>query len=104
MSTQSVGIREFRDNLAKYLLTARKPLTITRHGEIIGCYLPVKREPVLTPVFHLPPRKRRTQAQKKALEDARASLQKSMTAAGITEDDIVEDFKRFRKESRRKER
>ncbi len=36
MSTQSVGIREFRDKLATYLLTADKPLAITRHGDTIG--------------------------------------------------------------------
>lgn len=89
MSTQSVGIREFRDNLATYLLTADKPLAITRHGDTIGFYLPVRRKP--------------SDAEKKALAEAHARLQVEMAAAGVTEDDIVEEFKRLRKQERRKE-
>ncbi|HTX75514.1 MAG TPA: hypothetical protein VMD29_04840 [Terracidiphilus sp.] len=90
MSTQSVGIREFRDNLATYLLESDKPLAITRHGDTIGFYLPVRRKP--------------TQEQRLALAEARARLQKAMEAAGVTEDEIVEDFKRLRKESRQRKR
>lgn len=90
MSTQSVGIREFRDNLATYLLESDKPLAITRHGDTIGFYLPVRRKP--------------TEEQKLALAEARARLQKAMDAAGVTEDEIVDDFKRLRKESRKKKR
>ena len=90
MSTQSVGIREFRDKLATYLLTADKPLAITRHGDTIGYYLPVRRK--------------RSEAQKAALDVAHAQIQKMMAEAGITEDEIVDDFKRRRKEERRKER
>ena len=89
MSTQSVGIREFRDKLATYLLTVDKPLAITRHGDTVGYYLPVRRKP--------------TEAEKKALVEAHARLQEEITAAGITEDDIVEKFKRLRKQERRKE-
>jgi PHD/YefM family antitoxin component YafN of YafNO toxin-antitoxin module len=33
MATQSVGIREFRDKLATYLLESDGPLAITRHGD-----------------------------------------------------------------------
>ncbi|HWE83976.1 MAG TPA: hypothetical protein VG267_03470 [Terracidiphilus sp.] len=90
MSTQSVGIREFRDNLATYLLESDKPLAITRHGDTIGFYLPVRRKP--------------TEEQRFALAEARARLQKAMEAAGVSEDEIVDDFKRLRKESRQKKR
>jgi hypothetical protein len=40
METQRVGIREFRDKLATYLLESDKALAITRHGDTIGYYLP----------------------------------------------------------------
>jgi len=88
MGTESVGIREFRDKLATYLLTADKPLAITRHGDTIGFYLPVRRK--------------RSEAEKEAFRQAHARLQAEMAAAGVTEDDIIEDFKRLREEERRK--
>jgi PHD/YefM family antitoxin component YafN of YafNO toxin-antitoxin module len=86
MSTQSVGIREFRDKLATYLLEADGPLAITRHGDTIGYYLPTRR--------------RATEAQKAALDAAHERMQHAMAEAGVTEDEIVADFKRIRKEER----
>ena len=88
MSTQSVGIREFRDKLATYLLTADKPLAITRHGDTIGFYLPRKRKI--------------TEAEWKALDEAHARLRAEMDASGVTEDDIVKEFERLRRRERRK--
>jgi PHD/YefM family antitoxin component YafN of YafNO toxin-antitoxin module len=87
MATQSVGIREFRDKLATYLLESDGPLAITRHGDTIGYYLPTKRK--------------RTEAEKKALEEAGERMQEMMKAAGVTEDEIIEDFQRLRKEGRK---
>jgi len=86
MSAQSVGIREFRDNLATYLLESDKPLAITRHGDTIGYYLPTRRK--------------RTEAEKVALDALHARIQKEMAEADITEDEIIEDFQRFRREER----
>ena len=88
MNTQSVGIREFRDNLASYLLASKGPVAITRHGDTIGYYLPVRRRP--------------TAAQLRAFREANERLQMEMAAKGITEDDILEEFKRLRAEERRK--
>jgi|tagenome__1003787_1003787.scaffolds.fasta_scaffold19180946_2 hypothetical protein len=88
MSAQTVGIREFRDNLATYLLESDKPLAITRHGDTIGFYLPVRRKP--------------TAEQLKAFQRAHQRLQEEMAAADVTEDDIIEEFKRLRAEERRK--
>jgi PHD/YefM family antitoxin component YafN of YafNO toxin-antitoxin module len=87
MGAQSIGIREFRDNLATYLLESESPLAITRHGDTIGYYLPTRRK--------------RTEAQKKALEEAAARVHEDMIAAGVTEDEIIEDFKRWRREGRK---
>ncbi|MGO9776647.1 MAG: prevent-host-death protein [Terracidiphilus sp.] len=88
MATQSIGIREFRDKLATYLLQSEGPLAITRHGDTIGYYLPTKRK--------------RTEAEKAALDAVHAQLQRQMAEAGVTEDEIIEDFKRLRAEERRK--
>jgi antitoxin (DNA-binding transcriptional repressor) of toxin-antitoxin stability system len=89
MSTQTVGIREFRDKLAKYLLESNGPVAITRHGDTIGFYLPVRRRP--------------TEAEKRALAEAHARLQEEMAATGVTEEDMIEEFRRLRKQgSRRK--
>jgi PHD/YefM family antitoxin component YafN of YafNO toxin-antitoxin module len=86
METQRVGIREFRNKLATFLLESDKALAITRHGDTIGYYLPARRK--------------RTQAEKDALEAAAARLQQAMKAAGVTEDEIIQDFKQLRKEAR----
>jgi PHD/YefM family antitoxin component YafN of YafNO toxin-antitoxin module len=86
METQKVGIREFRDNLATYLLESDKALAITRHGDTIGYYLPARRKP--------------SDAEIEALRKAGERMDEMMTAAGVTEDEIVEDFKRLRKEER----
>ena len=87
MATQSVGIREFRDKLATYLLESDGPLAITRHGDTIGYYLPTKRK--------------RSEAEKKALEEAALRIQQDMIAHGVTEDEIIEDFQRLRREGRK---
>jgi PHD/YefM family antitoxin component YafN of YafNO toxin-antitoxin module len=89
MGAQSVGIREFRDNLATYLLESDGPVAITRHGDTIGYYLPRRRK--------------RTEAEKKALDETWTRLQQAMEAVGAAEDDIVEDFKRMRREERKKQ-
>ena len=89
MGAQSIGIREFRDNLATYLLESKGPLAITRHGDTIGYYLPTRRK--------------RTEAEKAALDAIHAQLQQNMAEVGVTEDEIIEDFERFRKEARLKE-
>ena len=87
MATQSIGIREFRDKLATYLLQSEGPLAITRHGDTIGYYLPTRRK--------------RTEAEKKALEEAALRVQQDMIAHDVTEDEIIEDFKRLRREGRK---
>jgi antitoxin (DNA-binding transcriptional repressor) of toxin-antitoxin stability system len=40
--TPSVGIREFRAALAEYI-DADRPVTITRHGEAVGLFVPLRR-------------------------------------------------------------
>jgi PHD/YefM family antitoxin component YafN of YafNO toxin-antitoxin module len=87
MGTQSVGIREFRDKLATYLLESEGPLAITRHGDTIGYYLPTRRK--------------RSEAEKRALEEVAARVHEDLLANDISEDEIVADFQRWRREGRK---
>ena len=85
MQTTKVGIREFRENLSSYLESAT-PVAITRHGSTIGIYVPTK--------------PKASQADLEALRLAGEKMQELIAAAGTTEDEIVEDFKRVRRERR----
>jgi PHD/YefM family antitoxin component YafN of YafNO toxin-antitoxin module len=82
MATLKVGIREFREKLASYVLQSDKPLAITRHGDTVGYYLPARRG--------------RSEAERTALKEAATRLQEMLAAEGITEDEIIGDFKRWR--------
>lgn len=88
MQTRTVGIREFRERLATYL-EASGPVAITRHGEMMGYYIPAR--PSKNAV-HLA-----------ALRKAAEQLDAILTASGSTENDLVTEFKEARR-SRRKAR
>jgi PHD/YefM family antitoxin component YafN of YafNO toxin-antitoxin module len=83
MGTVKVGIREFREKLATYLLESDQAVAITRHGDTVGYYIPARRK--------------RSDADRSALKEAAARLQKALAAEGISEDEIVKDFKRWRR-------
>jgi len=85
MQTTKVGIREFRENLADYL-ESKTPVAITRHGSTIGIYVPTRPKP--------------SQADLEALRVAGERMQELIAAAGTSEDEIVADFKRARRERR----
>jgi PHD/YefM family antitoxin component YafN of YafNO toxin-antitoxin module len=82
IETHRVGIREFRQKLSSYLLDSESPLAIVRHGDTVGYYIPVRRK--------------RTEEERMAFLEAAAKFQKILDAKGITEEDIREDFKRWR--------
>ena len=83
MGTVKVGIREFREKLATYLLESNQAVAITRHGDTVGYYIPARRK--------------RSDADRTALKEAAAHLQKALAAEGISEDEIVKDFTRWRR-------
>jgi antitoxin (DNA-binding transcriptional repressor) of toxin-antitoxin stability system len=85
MQSTRVGIREFRENLSSYL-ESRIPVAITRHGATIGIYIPTKPKP--------------SQADLEALRIAGEKMQELIAAAGTTEDELVADFKKLRRERR----
>ena len=82
METMKVGIREFRDKLATYLLETETPVAITRHGDTVGYFIPTRR--------------RRSDADKEALREATTRWQEILDNEGISEDDAVADFKEWR--------
>jgi PHD/YefM family antitoxin component YafN of YafNO toxin-antitoxin module len=81
MEATKIGIREFREKLAS-LLIADKPLAITRHGDTVGYYLPARRK--------------RSDSERAALKEAAGHLQEILSHEGITEEEIMDDFKRWR--------
>ena len=83
----TVGIREFRENLAAYLLESDAPIAITRHGDTIGYFIPTRRK--------------RTETERAALKVAAARLDELLAAKGVTEDELVADFKQWRAGKRR---
>ncbi len=83
MEAIKVGIREFREKLATYVLAAETPIAITRHGDTVGYFLPTRRK--------------RNEAEREALREAHSLLQAQMNAVGVTEDDILADFEEMRK-------
>ena len=87
MQYTKVGIREFRENLADYL-ESKTPVAITRHGTTIGIYVPTKPKP--------------SQADLEALRVAGERMQEWIAAAGTSEDEVVADFKRARRERRKR--
>ena len=87
MQTTKVGIREFRENLSSYL-ESKTPVAITRHGATIGVYLPTRPKP--------------SQADLEALRAAGEKLDAMIAAAGTSENELMEDFKRLRQESRKR--
>jgi PHD/YefM family antitoxin component YafN of YafNO toxin-antitoxin module len=87
MEALKVGIREFREKLASYLLESEVPVAITRHGDTVGYYIPA--------------RHKRAETERAALKEAASRLQQVLAAEGISEDEILADFKRWRKIQRR---
>ncbi len=87
MTPTRVGIREFREKLSAYL-ESKTPVAITRHGTTIGIYLPTSPKP--------------SQADLEALLVAGEKLDALIAAAGTNEEELMEEVKKLRLESRRR--
>lgn len=82
-----IGIRELRDKLASYM-ESTVPIEVTRHGQTVGFYIPVPRRP--------------GQAEREALLEAGRRMQAELARLGLTEEELVADFKRWRRARRAK--
>jgi PHD/YefM family antitoxin component YafN of YafNO toxin-antitoxin module len=87
METLKIGMREFRDKLATYLLESDSPVAIIRHGDTVGYFIPARRK--------------RSETERAALKEASARWQEILDAEGVSEEEALTDFKRWRAEQKR---
>jgi antitoxin (DNA-binding transcriptional repressor) of toxin-antitoxin stability system len=85
METERIGVREFRENLSGYLEGGR-PLTITRHGETLG--------------FYVPAQKRSRKADLGAMRAAAKELDSMIAAWETSEDELMNEFREIRRAGR----
>jgi hypothetical protein len=80
---QKIGMRDFRDNLAKYL-NSTSPIAILRHGQTIGYFFPTQLQPV--------------ESEKESLIRASEKLDALLQEHGIAEDTLVAEFRQLREQ------
>jgi hypothetical protein len=81
MRAIKVGVREFREQIARFL-ESDTPVAVTRRGETLGVYVPT-------------PRKQTKLADLGELKAAADRL--AETLAGVDEDEFVAEFKQLRR-------
>jgi antitoxin (DNA-binding transcriptional repressor) of toxin-antitoxin stability system len=74
-----VGVREFRDHATKYL-SAGKPIPISKHGQVIGYYIPAHRTEEQQAAFDA------------ALDKLGRTVDRACAEAGMTEDEFADFF------------
>jgi hypothetical protein len=89
METVKVGMREFREKLAGYLESGT-PLAIMRHGETLGYYIPAQ--------------KRSRKSEIAAMRAAAKDLDQMIASWGVSEDELMEEYKEIRQAARAKKR
>lgn len=77
-----VGIREFRAHLQQYLLASPTPVAVTRHGETVGFYIPARHSADKTEID--------------SLKQAALRFEKLLVSHGLTEDELLSDFRALR--------
>ena len=78
---KKVNVKEFRNNFAKYL-NATSPIILMRQGKTVGYFLPTDQEP--------------EKAELEALKSAAAKLDTLLEEKGISEDELVNEFRQLR--------
>jgi hypothetical protein len=81
MLALKVGVREFREQIARYL-ESDTPVAVTRRGETLGVYVPTPRKGT----------KSADLGELKAAADRLAAV-----LAGLSEEDVAADFKEWRR-------
>jgi hypothetical protein len=71
---KEVGVREFRDHATKYL-SGTESVAISRHGHIIGIYVPLKRD---------------EEKARQAWDDFGKAIDQVLQETGITEDELAD--------------
>ncbi len=84
-----ITVKEFRDKATK-ALKSKEPLVIMRRGEVAGIFFPV---PLETIPFEF---------KKDLFLTLTESIKKRLEAKGVKEEEVLEDFEKFRKTRRRR--
>jgi hypothetical protein len=82
-----VGVREFRDE-ATAMFRSKEPIVVLRRGRIAGLFFPY-------PAETLP-----VEFKRELFVTLTDQISRRLRAAGLTEEEILEDFERFRHEHR----
>jgi hypothetical protein len=73
---KQVGVREFRDHATLYL-SGSDPIAVSKHGRVIGFYVPVKRD---------------EDEVRRALDRFGATVNRILQETGMTEDELADLF------------
>jgi hypothetical protein len=84
-----ISVKEFRDSATK-ALKSKEPLIIMRRGEVAGIFFP-------TPLESVP-----FEFKKDLFVSLTESIKKKLQAQGAKEEEILEDFEKYRKTRRRR--
>lgn len=79
--TTSVGVRQFRQGLSDFI-DQPDPVTITRHGQTVGLFIPVRRD---------------RSADVAAYAEAARKANALLTEWGASEDEVVAEFDELRR-------
>lgn len=81
MDVMKVGVREFRAQLTDYL-AAREPVTITRHGQTVGYFIPAHGS---------------GEAELAALKQAATTLDALLAAHQVDVEEVAREFRAARR-------
>jgi hypothetical protein len=73
---KEVGVREFRDHATKYL-SGSDPVAVSKHGHLIGVYVPLKRD---------------EEKVREAIEQFGRTIEQILEETGMTEDELADLF------------
>jgi hypothetical protein len=86
---RTASIREFRSELPS-LTRQGEVVLITNHGKMVGCFLPMEETDAL-PV----------ELKREFVLSMGKTLARELEAKDLSEKDVLDDFKRFKKDRRR---
>lgn len=77
---QKVNVHEFRNNIGKYLARTT-PFAVTRHGQIVGYYIPAHPTP--------------GEADRLALQKAASAFDRMLEEQGVSEEELFLEFRKM---------
>ena len=84
MQLKKIGLQEFRSDLEKYI-SVSEPFAVTHHGQTVGYFLPTHKK----------------SEQIESLKIAAEKLDRLLIDRGITEDELVKEFRQLQQEEKK---